>query len=366
MHPLFTLSLDLGPRGYEIVIGENLLGRVGSLVKPLAPGQQVAIVTSTTVAPLYLAPVATALGEAGFTVLPIILPDGEEYKEWPTLQMIFDALIENRFERSALLVALGGGVIGDMTGFAASAFMRGVPFVQIPTTLLAQVDASVGGKTGINHPLGKNLIGAFYQPRLVLIDVATLKTLPKREVLAGMAEVVKYGILRDADLFARIESNVEALLRVDPEVLIPIIRHCCAIKAEIVAADEREGGQRALLNLGHTFGHAVETVTRYKTFLHGEAVAIGMVLAADLSERCGIAPTATTQRVRALLERLGLPVQTPRLPVADYLDAMAHDKKVQDGRTRLILLEEIGRAVIRDTIDTKQVAATLTANMATK
>ncbi|MBF0153506.1 MAG: 3-dehydroquinate synthase [Magnetococcales bacterium] len=366
MHPSFTLPLDLGPRSYDIVIGHGLLGKTGSLVKPLAPGRQVAVVTSTVIAPLYLEPVATALGEAGFTVLPIILPDGEEYKEWPTLQMVFDALIENRFERSTLLVALGGGVVGDMTGFAAATFMRGVPFVQIPTTVLAQVDASVGGKTGINHPLGKNLIGAFYQPRLVLIDTATLKSLPKREILAGLAEVIKYGMLRDADLFAQIEKVLDGLIDVDPDVVTPIIRSCCAIKADIVAADERESGRRALLNLGHTFGHAIETLTRYQTFLHGEAVAIGMVLAADLSVRCGLTSDATTTRVRTLLQRAGLPTRAPRFPVEQYLEAMARDKKVQDGRIRFVLVEKVGQAVVRDAVDPALVAATLSANMAEK
>ncbi|MBF0136076.1 MAG: 3-dehydroquinate synthase [Magnetococcus sp. DMHC-1] len=363
MYPSTTLSLDLGPRSYDIVMGHDLLGTIGSLVKPLAAGRQVAVVTSTVIAPLYLKPVATSLGEAGFTVLPIILPDGEEYKEWPTLQMIFDALIENRFERSTLLVALGGGVIGDMTGYAAASFLRGVPFVQIPTTLLSQVDASVGGKTGINHTLGKNLIGAFYQPRLVLIDAATLKSLPKREILAGLAEVIKYGLLWDADLFAQIERSIDSLTAIDPEVLIPIIRACCAIKAEIVAADERESGQRALLNLGHTFGHAIETLTRYQTLLHGEAVGIGLVLAADLSWRCGLCSAADVQRIRALLQKAGLPVRAPHFPVKRYLEAMTRDKKVLNGRIRFILLDKIGKAIVRADVDPDLVAATFEANM---
>ncbi|MEO5341512.1 MAG: 3-dehydroquinate synthase [Magnetococcus sp. MYC-9] len=343
-----TLTVDLGNRSYEIVIGAQLLPHLGERLHTLLPGRQVAIVSNTTVAPLYLERVETTLRQHGFTTLAILLPDGELYKDWPNLQKIFDALIQNGFERSATLLALGGGVVGDMTGFAAASFLRGVPFVQLPTTLLAQVDASVGGKTGINHPLGKNLIGAFYQPRQVLIDIATLHSLPVRERLAGMAEVIKYGILWDKAFFQRLEQDLDKILALEPRALIDTIRTCCAIKAEIVAQDEREAesGRRALLNLGHTFAHAIETLTGYGELLHGEAVAIGMLMATELSQRLGLCPAAEAARIHRLISRCGLPMQAPHFPVEHYLEAMARDKKVLDGALRLVLVHGIGHAVI--------------------
>ncbi|MEO5363554.1 MAG: 3-dehydroquinate synthase [Magnetococcus sp. DMHC-8] len=356
-----NLTVALGSRSYEIVIGSGLLPHLGARLRPLLPGKRVAIITNTTLAPLYLPAVETALRQHGLVTLSILLPDGEAYKDWPTLQTIFDALIQHGCERTTTLLALGGGVVGDMTGFAAATFLRGVPFVQLPTTLLAQVDASVGGKTGINHPLGKNLIGAFYQPRQVIIDVDTLETLPARERQAGLAEVIKYGILWDAAFFARLERDLEGILRLEPRPLIDTIHTCCAIKAAIVAGDEREAetGQRALLNLGHTFGHAIETLTGYGALLHGEAVAIGMVMAADLSRQLGLCPAADVERIRHLITRCGLPVQAPRFPVESYLEAMTRDKKVLDGALRFVLVDRIGQATIRREIPMDLLRATV-------
>lgn len=356
-----TLSLPLGSRSYDIVIGAHLLSQLGARLRPLLSGQQVAIVSNTTVAPLYLEPVERSLREQGFVTLPIVLPDGEAYKDWPHLQTIFDALIQNRFERSSTLVALGGGVVGDMTGFAAASFLRGVSFVQIPTTLLSQVDASVGGKTGINHPLGKNLIGAFYQPKQVVIDVTTLTTLPQRERLAGMAEVIKYGILWDAAFFQRLEEGITGVLDWEPHRLIETIRTCCAIKAEIVGADEREAeaGNRVLLNLGHTFGHAIETLTGYEQILHGEAVAMGMVMAAELSQEMGLCSALEVSRIRQLIARCGLPVQAPFFPVEAYLEAMTRDKKVLGGALRFVLVHKIGQAAMYHTVPLDRVRRTI-------
>ena len=356
-----TLSVPLGSRSYEIIIGSHLLQHLGARLQPLLPGKQVAIISNTTVAALYLERVQESLRQQGFATLPILLPDGEQYKDWPHLQTIFDALIQNCFERSATLVALGGGVVGDMSGFAAATFLRGVPFVQIPTTLLSQVDASVGGKTGINHALGKNLIGAFYQPKQVLIDVNTLTTLPNRERLAGMAEVIKYGILWDAAFFQRLEEDLEGLLALEEGVLIETIRTCCAIKAEVVAQDERESetGHRALLNLGHTFGHAIETLTGYGVLLHGEAVAMGMVMAADLSQQLGLCGQTEVVRIQRLLARCGLPIQAPAFPVEHYLQAMARDKKVLDGALRLVLVQKIGQAAIHRNIPVDLIRQTI-------
>ncbi|MBF0185623.1 MAG: 3-dehydroquinate synthase [Magnetococcales bacterium] len=344
-----TLTVALGSRSYTIAIGSGLLETLGTTLQPLLPGRQVAIVSNSTVAPLYLDRVEKNLQDSGFTTLPIILPDGEIYKDWTHLQTIFDQLIAARYERKATLLALGGGVVGDMTGYAAASFLRGVNYVQVPTTLLAQVDSSVGGKTGINHPLGKNLIGAFYQPKLVLIDTDTLATLPERQQRAGLAEVIKYGLLWDSDFFAYLEAQRPAILRLEQEPLNQLIQRSCAIKAAIVGNDEREAeqGQRALLNLGHTFGHAIETLTGYEQLLHGEAVAIGMVMAAELSEQLQLCPVGTVARTRQLLLAYGLPVSAPAFPVEHYLEAMARDKKVQDGTLRLVILTRIGSAELR-------------------
>lgn len=360
MHiPMQTLGVDLGDRSYPIHIGPGLLDRA-DLVMPHLLQARVVIVTNTTVGPLYLERFAKTLKDAGVRVDSVVLPDGETYKNWETLNSIFDALLGQRAERKTSLVALGGGVIGDLTGFAAACYQRGVPFIQIPTTLLAQVDSSVGGKTGINHPLGKNMIGAFYQPRLVLADTDTLNTLPDRELSAGLAEVIKYGLIRDADFFAWLESNMERLLARDVEALIHAIHRSCAHKAQVVAADEREAGQRALLNLGHTFGHAIEAGMGYGVWLHGEAVAAGTLLAADLSRRMGLITQADVARMTELFRRAGLPTGAPDLGEAAYMQAMGVDKKVEGGRIRFVLFKRLGEAFVSGDYDPAALRATLT------
>lgn len=342
-----TLNVALGDRAYPIHIGRGLLER-SELLLPVLRQPKVAIVTNTTVAPLYLDQLAGGLRRAGVTVAEIVLPDGERFKDWQTLNSIFDVLLEQRCERSTTLIALGGGVVGDMTGFAAACYQRGMPFIQVPTTLLSQVDSSVGGKTAINHPLGKNMIGAFYQPRLVLADTDTLSTLPDREVRAGLAEVIKYGLIRDLPFLEWLEANLDALLARDPGALAHAIQHSCRNKAEVVVADEHENGERALLNLGHTFGHAIETGMGYGEWLHGEAIAVGTLMAAELSRRLGWIGNADVQRIELLYVRAGLPVCGPQLAAERYLELMQHDKKVQDGKLRLILLQAVGRAVVSD------------------
>jgi 3-dehydroquinate synthase len=304
------------------------------------------VVTNTTVAPLYLGRLRGLLEGQGVQVIPVVLPDGEQHKNWETLNLIFDALLRGRCDRSTPLIALGGGVVGDLAGFAAASFMRGVPFIQAPTTLLAQVDSSVGGKTGINHPLGKNMIGAFWQPVAVIADTATLDTLPERELSAGLAEVVKYGLIRDLPFFEWLEANMERLMARDPEALAWAIRRSCENKAEVVAADEREAGLRALLNLGHTFGHAIENALGYGSWLHGEAVAAGTMLAAGLSHAMGLIGEAEVARVGALLRRARLPVAAPDLGPDRYLELMGLDKKSQGGRLRLVLLRRLGEAFL--------------------
>jgi 3-dehydroquinate synthase len=339
------LNVNLGDRSYPILIGEQLLTKA-DLVLPHLAQKRVTIVTNTTVAPLYLEPLRQALESHGVNTVPIILPDGEAYKNAETLNQIYDALLTHRCERKTTLVALGGGVIGDLTGFAAATYLRGVPFIQVPTTLLAQVDSSVGGKTGINHPLGKNMIGAFYQPALVLADTATLNTLPDRELSAGLAEIIKYGLIRDLPFLDWLEQNMAKLLVRDPAALAYAIRRSCENKAEVVVADEKEGGVRALLNLGHTFGHAIESGMGYGNWLHGEAVAAGTVLAADLSRRMGWLSEADVERTRNLFKLAGLPVIAPDLGVEKYLDLMGLDKKVEGGKIRFILLRAIGEGVV--------------------
>ena len=355
-----TLNVALGERSYPIHIGSGLLHRA-DLLQSGVGARRVAVVTNEIVAPLYLGTVGASLRAAGIEATNIVLPDGEAYKTWETLNAIFDALLTHRCDRRTAVVALGGGVIGDMAGFAAATYQRGVPFIQIPTTLLSQVDSSVGGKTAINHPLGKNMIGAFYQPRMVLADTQTLDTLPARELGAGLAEVIKYGLIRDPVFFDWIEANVERILARDPEALAYAIHRSCANKAEVVAADETEQGERALLNLGHTFGHAIETGLGYGEWLHGEAVAAGMVIAAELSVRLGWLDQDALERIRALLRRAGLPVVAPDLGVRRYLDLMAHDKKVADGQLRLILLKGIGRGVIHGESDTDLIGGAIQA-----
>jgi shikimate kinase/3-dehydroquinate synthase len=339
--PSSLLNVDLGERSYPIAIGTNLLSDPALLARHIQ-GRQVAIVTNTTVAPLYLAAVAAPLRAAGLEVIEIILPDGEQYKNHASLMQIFDALLANKCDRKTTLVALGGGVIGDLTGYAAASYMRGVPFVQLPTTLLAQVDSSVGGKTGINHPLGKNMIGAFYQPRAVLADTATLATLPARELSAGLAEVIKHGAIIDLALFEWIEQNIGKLMARDQAALAHAIARSCEIKAEVVRQDEREGGLRAILNFGHTFGHAIENGLGYGAWLHGEAVGCGMVMAADLSRRMGLVDEATVARMRALVSGAGLPTVAPDLGAERWLELMEVDKKNEGGAIKFILLKPLG------------------------
>ena len=355
-----TVRVALGERAYPIHIGSGLLGHA-DLVLPHLAARRVAIVSNTTVAPLYLDRVAAPLEAAGVRVTRVVVPDGEAHKDWPTLNLVFDALLGARCDRQTTLVALGGGVVGDLTGFAAATFMRGVPFIQIPTTLLAQVDSSVGGKTGINHPLGKNMIGAFHQPQLVLADVETLNTLPPRELAAGLAEVIKHGLILDERFFEWLEANMERLVARDPEALAHAVRRSVEIKAEIVARDERETGDRALLNFGHTFGHAIEAGLGFGTWLHGEAVGAGMVMAADLSRRLGDLTDADVERVRGLVARAGLPVSAPALGSDRYLDLMSFDKKAQGGKVRFILLKRLGNAYIHADASAARLAETLAA-----
>ena len=336
------LNVALGERSYPIRIAPGALAQVADYVQ----AKRCMIITNTTVAPLYLDQVSLALQAAGKQVLHLILPDGESYKTLETLTLIFDALLKNQCDRKTALIALGGGVIGDITGFAAASYMRGVPFVQIPTTLLSQVDSSVGGKTGVNHPLGKNMIGAFYQPQAVISDTTTLTTLAARELSAGLAEIIKYGAIIDMEFFAWLEQNCASIRRLEQAPLAYAIGRSCEIKAEIVRLDEREGGLRAILNFGHTFAHAIESAMGYGVWLHGEAVGCGMVMAADLSQRLGYISVADKDRIRALVAAAGLPVQAPALSAATWLEWMQVDKKNEHGQIKFILLNGMGRAVI--------------------
>jgi shikimate kinase/3-dehydroquinate synthase len=339
--PAIHLQVDLGERSYPITIGTRLLDNTELVTRHIA-GPRVAVVTNTTVAPLYLERLTQTLVRGGKQVTTIVLPDGEEEKTLANLMRIFDVLLAEKCDRKTTLVALGGGVIGDMTGFAAATYMRGVPFIQIPTTLLAQVDSSVGGKTGINHPLGKNMIGAFYQPQAVIADTATLDTLPARELSAGLAEVIKHGAIIDAAFFDWIEANMVRLMARDPAALSHAIQRSCEIKADVVRQDEREGGLRAILNFGHTFAHAIEAGMGYGVWLHGEAVGCGMVMAADLSCRLGYIDAAARERVRALVLAAGLPVIAPDLGHARWLELMEVDKKNEGGAIKFILLRPLG------------------------
>ena len=355
-----TLEVSLGDRSYPIHIGRGLLAQADILL-PHLKRKQVTIVSNTTVAPLYMQTLVDTLTQAGVQVIQIVLPDGEAYKNSETLNLIYDALLQNRCERSTTLIALGGGVIGDLTGYAAATYLRGVPFIQIPTTLLSQVDSSVGGKTGINHPLGKNMIGAFYQPKVVLADIDTLATLPAREFSAGVAEVIKYGLIRDADFFAWLETNMHLLMNLDERVLSYAIYRSCQNKAEVVAADEHEAGERALLNLGHTFGHAIENAMGYGVWLHGEAVAAGTMLAADLSQRLGWINQQDMGRISAIFKAAKLPLIPPKLTVENYLALMQLDKKVADGQIRLVLQQGIGKAIMTADYDKALLNQTLEA-----
>jgi len=339
-----TLTVDLADRSYPIFIGESLISN-SDLYSPYIKGKQVMIVTNTTVAPLYLEQVKSALSD--YDVDEVILPDGEQYKNLDTLNLIFDALLEKRHNRTTTLIALGGGVVGDMTGFAASCYQRGVDFIQVPTTLLSQVDSSVGGKTAVNHPMGKNMIGAFYQPKCVIADISVLATLPQRELSAGIAEVVKYGLICNNEFYLWLDENVEALASYDTVALSRAVELSCLDKAAVVAQDEKEGGIRAILNLGHTFGHAIETNQGYGVWLHGEAVAAGMVMAADLSWRLGNISQQDVQRLQGMLKRAQLPCVPPKeMSNQDFIDLMQVDKKVLDGKLRLVLLTAIGEAVV--------------------
>ena len=355
-----TLRVELGERSYPIYVGVGLLENA-ALITPLLRSKKAAIVTNVVVAPLYLDRLVAGLARQGVETVAIVLPDGEASKNSETLNTIYDGLLGAHCDRQTTIIALGGGVVGDMAGFAAASYQRGVPFVQVPTTLLAQVDASVGGKTGINHPRGKNMIGAFHQPLAVIADMDTLRSLPERELRAGLAEAIKHALIRDAAYFAWIEANIERLLVREPEALAHAVLRSCEIKAEIVAADERETGARALLNFGHTFGHAIENAMGYGVWLHGEAVAAGMVLAADLSRRLGGLAAADASRIVDLLGRAGLPTAVRGMTSQQFLAAMSLDKKTAAGRMRFIVLERLGAASIRDDVSAGDLNATLTA-----
>jgi 3-dehydroquinate synthase len=353
-----VLKVELGERSYPVIIGSGLLSKADSY-QAILPARKVALVTNEVVAPLYLDAAVAALQELGVEVVSIVLPDGEAFKNWQTLNGIFDKLLSMHCDRGTTVVALGGGVIGDMAGFAAAVYQRGVRFVQVPTTLLAQVDSSVGGKTAINHPLGKNMIGAFHQPCLVVADTETLSTLPDRELSAGLAEVIKYGLIRDRDFFCWLEVNMDRLRARDAAALAHAIERSCANKADVVAEDETEQGVRALLNLGHTFGHAIETGVGYGEWLHGEAVAAGTVMAATLSNRLGWLSGDALARTKSLLGRAGLPLVAPSLGADRYLDLMSHDKKVLDGALRLVLLKDIGEGVLSSDAPVHEIAAAI-------
>jgi len=352
--PTQAVSIDLQDRSYSIAIGADLISQASTFAD-LPKAAAALIVTNATVAPLYAARLQAALAPHYKTVHQVVLPDGEEFKTWQTLNLIFDALLENNCDRKTVLFALGGGVVGDMTGFAAASYMRGVPFVQVPTTLLAQVDSSVGGKTGINHPLGKNMVGAFYQPQRVVCDLSTLNTLPEREVSAGLAEIIKYGPIADMAFLDWLGAHLAALRARDVGALTHAVRRSCEIKAEVVSQDEREGGLRAILNFGHTFGHAIEAGLGYGQWLHGEAVGCGMVMAAHLSHRLGLVDAAFVQRLTHLIERAGLPTRGPLLDEADnagrYLELMRVDKKAEGGEIRFVLIDGPGRACVRGASD---------------
>jgi len=355
-----TLTVKLGDRSYPIYVGHDLL-RQRELILPHLKSRQVCIVTNETVAPLYLDRLKSILTD--FQVQAVVLPDGEKYKTLETVGQIYDSLLAQNFSRSSTLIALGGGVIGDMTGFAAATYQRGVNYVQIPTTLLAQVDSSVGGKTGVNRPMGKNMVGAFYQPKCVLADIATLDTLAVRELRAGLAEVIKYGLINNADFYSWIEQNLALLLSRDGNALKHAILISCAEKARIVASDEREEGIRAILNFGHTFGHAIETATGYSEWLHGEAVATGMVMAADLSWRLGLLRKDEARKIKKYIAAYGLPVTPPYIDVATFLNLMGKDKKAEQGKIKFILLEAIGKARIEANIASDLLNTTLSAGL---
>ena len=339
-----SLTVNLGMRSYPIYLGENILDQLGVLLQQTGLRGKVAVISNPVVAQLYLDPVHEALAQSGFEVMPILVPDGETHKNFKSLATIYDGLVKARLERSSCVLALGGGVVGDLAGFAAATYLRGVPYVQAPTTLLAQVDSSVGGKTGVNHEVGKNLIGAFYQPKLVLVDVAVLRTLPRREFVAGLAEVIKYGIIEDRALFHLLEEELEKLLGLERSLLIQVIATCCANKARVVEQDEREDDYRAVLNFGHTIGHALEAATGYQQFLHGEAVGVGMAKAAALSLQQGFCDPKTVDRIIQLIQRTGLPCEIPaNVSIDKLLQGMEVDKKGAAGKIKFVMCEDIGK-----------------------
>jgi 3-dehydroquinate synthase len=353
-----TLNVDLGDRSYPIYIGAGLLSKA-NLLQQHIKGNQVLVVSNSTIAPLYLAPLRELLSAYHYS--EVILDDGEQHKTLAALNQIYDKLLEDKHNRTTTLIALGGGVVGDMTGFAAASYQRGVNFIQIPTTLLSQVDSSVGGKTGVNHPRGKNMIGAFHQPQCVIADTDTLTTLADRELSAGLAEVIKYGLICDLEFYHWLSANMSGLLYRDQSILVEAIYRSCVNKAKVVASDEREAGIRAILNLGHTFGHAIETAQGYGNWLHGEAVAMGMLLAAELSARLGWISADEVQALRSMLLQAGLPVEPPAMSCDQFLSLMAVDKKVLDGQLRLVLLEKIGQAIVTSDVSEADIRATLVA-----
>ena len=343
------LEVDLGDRSYPIHIGTHLLSDLSlwSQLLPTPASRRLALVTNDCVGPLYAKTLEQALNQLGCQISTIVLPDGEQYKTLEGFGKVIDGLMQARMERKSTLIALGGGVVGDMAGFAASCYQRGMPFIQVPTTLLAQVDSSVGGKTAVNHPLGKNMVGAFYQPQAVVIDLNSLATLANRELSAGMAEVIKYGCIMDEDFFCWLETHIQGLMRRDPDLVAQAVYRCCELKAKVVAMDEREAGSRALLNFGHTFGHAIESEMGYGQWLHGEAVGCGMRVASELSCQLGLIDPSTKRRIARLIAAAGLPTQAPNWPAQTYLKAMAHDKKAEAGEIRYVLLQAMGKALVR-------------------
>ena len=352
-----TININLEKRSYPIYVGEGLLENYGLLKKHIS-NKKVAIITNDKIAPLYLEKISNTLSVEK-EIIPIILPDGEVFKNFETLNLIYDTLLKNKANRQITLIALGGGVIGDITGFAAATFMRGVDFIQIPSTLLSQVDSSVGGKTGINHPLGKNMIGAFYQPKCVIADINLLETLPDKELSAGLAEVIKYGLIRDSSFFEWLENNVEGIIKRDSQLLIEAVVRSCQNKVDIVESDEFESDIRAILNLGHTFGHAIETATGYGKWLHGEAIAIGMVMAAYLSEQMGWLTKEENQRIKSLIVDANLPINPPEISKQEFLDLMQLDKKTKEDQINLVLQQGIGKAILTSDYDIEKLHNTL-------
>jgi 3-dehydroquinate synthase len=356
------LTVDLGERSYQIMTGFADLDQLGANLQPLNLADRLCLVTNTTVGKLYGSRVRSVLADSGFTVSYYEVPDGEEYKTLQSAAAIYDQMVDDGMERGSALVALGGGVVGDLAGFVAATYMRGVPLIQVPTTLLAQVDSSVGGKVAVNHPRGKNLIGCFYQPKLVFADLQVLKTLPEREIRAGMAEVIKYGAIWDSTFFAFLERQLGRILSLEPAPLMETVKRSCAIKAEVVSGDEREEGRRAILNFGHTIGHALESLTDYRVYRHGEAIAAGMAAAARLAVNRGLQDQADRERLVALLERTGLPVTFP-YPAGDLLELLSHDKKVLEGRPRFVLPVKIGQAEICSDLGDEEILAALSASL---